>query len=165
MTTFQLSGLDHTQFLPLFALTDAERGQQGIVRRQATTQPGFPCRISLEDAAIGDELLLLPYWHHRVDSPYQALGPIYIRFGATQAFPAPGVVPDYVTRRVISIRAYDQQNMMIAADVSPGMDVAQRIEQLFDDADISYIHLHNAKQGCFSCLANRIEVLGNSFKP
>ncbi len=156
MTTFQLSGLDHAQFLPLFDLTDTELGAQGIARKRATTQPGFPCRISLEDAAIGDELLLLPYWHHRVDSPYQALGPIYIRTGATQALLAPGVVPEYITRRVISIRAYDQQNMMIAADVSPGPDVAQNIEQLFDDADVAYIHLHNAKQGCFSCLASRV---------
>ena len=155
MTTFHLSGLDHAQFLPLLDLTDAELGEQGIMRKQATSQPGFPCRVSLEDAAIGDELLLLPYWHHQVDSPYKALGPIYIRIGATQAILPPGVVPDYLTRRVISIRAYDQQNMMVAADVSTGTDIAQRIEQLFCDSTVSYIHLHNAKPGCFSCLASR----------
>ncbi len=158
MTTFQLSGLNHAQFLPLLNLTDAELGEQGIVRKQATSQPGFPCRISLEDAAIGDELFLLPYWHHQVNSPYKALGPIYIRIGVTQAILPPGLVPDYVTRRVISIRAYDQQNMMVAADVSPGIDMAQRIEQLLCDSDVSYIHLHNAKQGCFSCLASRVGV-------
>ena len=156
MNTFQLSGLDHAQFLPLLDLTDAALSAQGIVRRQATSQPGFPCRISLEDAAIGEELLLLPYWHHQVDSPYKSLGAIYIRTGVTQAILPPGQVPDYVTRRVISIRAYDQQNMMVAADVSPGTDVAQRMEQLFCDSNVSYIHLHNAKQGCFSCLASRV---------
>ena len=155
VTTFQLSGLDHTQFLPLFDLTDSELREQGVVRKLATSQPGFPCRISLVDAAIGEELLLLPYRHHDVHSPYRALGPIYIRRGVTQAILALGEIPDYVTRRVISIRAYDQEHMMVAADVAPGMDVAQRLQELFTDPSISYVHLHNAKQGCFSCLASR----------
>lgn len=155
VTTFQLSGINHNQFLPLLDLSDAELSEQGIVRTQATSNPGFPCRVSLEDAAIGDELLLLPYWHHQVNTPYSSLGPVYIRIGVTQAILPPGIVPDYVTRRIISIRAYDQRNMMIAADVSPGSAVAQRIRRLFNDPNVSYIHLHNAKQGCFSCLASR----------
>ena len=124
MATFQLVGLEPAQFLPLFAKTDAELASQAIVRTRASSQPGYPCRISLEDAAVGEELLLLPFWHHRVDSPYQALGPIYIRRGATQAVLPAGVVPDYVTRRLISVRAYDQAHMMVAASVCPGVDVA-----------------------------------------
>jgi hypothetical protein len=155
MSTFRLVGLEHAQFAPLFERTDAELRSQGILRTRATTRPGYPCRISLEDAVVGDEVLLLPYAHHRVDSPYKSLGPIYIRKGVTQAVLAPGEVPDYVASRLMSLRAYDDENMMVAAQVCPGAEVAAHISRLFDDPGVAYLHLHNAAQGCFSCLANR----------
>ena len=156
MITFQLSGLHHAQFESLNGLTDAGLRARGIFRTRASASPGFPCRISLEDAPVGEEVLLLPYLHHDVAGPYRALGPIYIRRGASQAILSPGVVPDYVSHRVISIRGYDRSNMMIAADVSPGAGVGSRLLELFQNQDVSYVHLHNAKQGCFSCLAARV---------
>jgi hypothetical protein len=155
MSSFQLTGIEHEPFEPLFELTDAELAAQGIVRSIADSHPGFPCRVSLEDAAVGEELLLLHYLHHPVGSPYRASGPIYIRRGKTRRVLAPGVVPDYVTRRIISLRAYDSEHMMRAAHVSEGTGVAGVLERLFTDPAVAYIHLHNAKQGCFSCLARR----------
>ena len=157
MSIFRLLGLDHAQFAPLFVQGDAELRVQGIVRTRAITRPGFPCRISLEDASIGEEVLLLSYWHHRVNSPYASRGPIYIRKGVTQAMLSPGEVPDYVASRLISLRAYDDENMMVAAAVCPGAEVAAPISRLLDNPDVAYLHLHNAAQGCFSCLANRVE--------
>ncbi len=157
MSTFRLLGLDHAQFAPLFEQGDAELRAQGIVRTRAITRPGFPCRISLDDASIGEEVLLLSYWHHRVNSPYASRGPIYIRKGVTQAMLSPGEVPDYVASRLISLRAYDDENMMVAAAVCPGAEVAAPISRLLDNPDVAYLHLHNAAQGCFSCLANRVE--------
>jgi hypothetical protein len=155
MSSFQLAGIEHEPFEPLFALSDAELAAQGTVRLIADSHPGFPCRVSLEDAAVGDELLLLHYLHHSVRSPYRASGPIYIRRGQTRRVLAPGLVPDSVARRVISVRAYDLEDMMLTADVSEGTRVAGVLEQLFTDPAVAYIHLHNAKQGCFSCLARR----------
>lgn len=155
MSGFQLVGLEHTQFDALFEKSEGELRSQGIVRRVATAQPGYPCRISLEDAAIGEEVLLLPHWHHRVDSPYRALGPIYIRRDVTQAVLSPGVVPAYVASRLMSLRAYDRDHMMVAADVCAGTGVSDHLIDMFGDPVVSYIHLHNAKQGCFSCAAAR----------
>ena len=71
-------------FAALFGASDTELARQDIVRRTADRSPGFPCRVSLEDARKGEELLLLPWRHHAVDSPYQASGPIYVRRGARQ---------------------------------------------------------------------------------
>ena len=155
MSSFQLAGIEPEPFDPLFELSDAELAARGIVRLLADSHPGFPCRISLEDAAVGDELLLLHYLHHPVASPYRASGPIYIRRGQTRRVLPPGVVPDYVTRRIMSVRAYDSEHMMHAAHVAEGAAVSGVLEQLFTDPAVAYIHLHNAKQGCFSCLARR----------
>lgn len=67
----------------------------------------------------------------------------------------PGEVPPYVTRRLISVRAYDARHMLVAATVCDGTEVADEIVARFADSDVAYVHLHNAKQGCFSCLAVR----------
>jgi len=155
MHPFQLVGIDPAPFEPLFAWSDEQLAAFGAVRRTATESPGFPCRVSLQDAEVGDELLLLPYHHHATASPYRGSGPIFVRRGAAQRRLAPGELPGYVTRRVISLRAYDAQGMMVDATVCEGSVVAAAIERLFSDPEVAYLQLHNAKQGCFSCQVNR----------
>jgi len=152
---FRLVGIDHAIFEHLFELSDEHLRAKNAVRRFATAGHGFPCRVSLEDAREGEELLLLPYCHHPVDSPYRASGPIYVRRGATQRRLAPGEVPKYVTSRLISVRAYGVDQMMVAATVCDGPQVADEIAARFANRDVAYVHLHNAKQGCFSCLVVR----------
>jgi hypothetical protein len=156
MPSFQLVGLPSEPFEPLFELSDRELAALGAKRVVAAEHPGYPCRISLVDAEIGEELLLLTYAHHRVASPYQASGPIYVRRGATQRVLRAGEVTDYVSRRLISARAYDSANMMISAEVCDGAKVGSVIEGLLVDSRVEYVHLHNAKRGCFSCLAKRV---------
>ena len=153
---FQLLGLAREPFEHLFDLSDAELANQGIVRRFATVNPGFPCRISLADAEVGEEVLLLPYEHQAVASPYRASGAIFIRRDAEQCQLQAGEIPSYVARRLMSVRAYDADDMMIEAAVCEGTLVAEELERLFDDAGVAYVHLHNAKQGCFSCAVKRV---------
>jgi hypothetical protein len=155
VANFQLQALDPAPFQALFELDEAQLRERGIRRQLVDKYPGVPCRISLEDAALGEEVLLLSYEHQAVDSPYRASGPIFVRRGVARAQPAPGEVPDYVRRRLISLRAYDADHMMQAADVVPGEEVAARLQDFFDDPGIAYVHLHNARPGCFSCRVQR----------
>jgi Protein of unknown function (DUF1203) len=155
MPSFQLVGLPAAPFTSLFSLSEAELSEIHAQRVVATSKPGYPCRVSLDDAEIGDELLLLPYTHQPADSPYRASGPIFVRQGVRQAVIEPGVVPAYVTRRLMSVRAYDARGWMTDATVCPGAETAAAIERLFEDARVAYIHLHNANRGCFSCAVQR----------
>lgn len=149
MPGFQLRGLDDRDFAPLFALAEAELAAIGAQRVIATTSPGFPCRVSLADAAVGDELLLLPFEHQPAASPYRASGPIYVRRDARRRTLAPGEVPDYVSRRLISARAYDAGHCIVAARVTPGEEVGAEMQRLLADAQVAYLHLHHAARGCF----------------
>ncbi len=153
---FQLVGLAREQFEHLFDLSDDELRKHGAVRCIVTENPGFPCRISLEDAEVGEELLLLPYEHQPTASPYRASGPILIRRNAEQSRVQAGEVSPYVSRRLMSARAYDAEDMMIAATVCEGTLVAGELERLFDVTEVEYVHLHNAKPGCFSCAVTRV---------
>lgn len=129
--------------------------RQSEVTIPSTRRSAFRSRISLEDAAVGDELLLLPYVHLPAASPYRTSGPIFVRRGAQRRTLEPGEIPPYVTRRLISVRAYDVDHMMIDAGVCDGTLVAEDIAQRFDDERVAFIHLHNAKRGCFSCRVDR----------
>jgi hypothetical protein len=157
MHRWRLAGLDPAPFEPLFALTDDALQRLGAVRRTADSAPGFPCRVSLEDAPVGAELLLLPYEHHPARSPYRSSGPIFVCRDAKRSDLPPGEVPPYVTRRLMSLRAYDASAMMIDAAVCEGAEVAVVLDGLFADGAVDYVHLHNAKRGCFSCVASRVD--------
>ena len=118
-------------------------------------KPGFPCRVSLEDAEIGEQVVLLPFAHHDVDSPYRASGPIFVREKANEADLPVGEVPAVVSTRTISVRAYDKNSMMIDGTVVPGSEIKDQIEKLFADPRIAYLHLHNAGASCYSCKVER----------
>ena len=122
----------------------------------ATEASGFPCRISLEDAELGAELLLLPFVHQPAASPYQASGPIFVRRGAQQRVLDAAEIPGYVTRRLMSVRAYDSAHMIIDAEVCEGKVVSVEIERMLSNEAVAYLHLHNARRGCFSCRVERI---------
>lgn len=122
---------------------------------RANENPGFPCRVSLADAEIGEEVLLLPFMHHDVDSPYRASGPIFVHVDAATARPEIGEVPAMIRSRLLSVRGYDAGAMMIFAAVAEGRDLEAHFERAFSDPRVEYLHLHNARPGCYSCRVDR----------
>ncbi len=153
--TFRILALDPTPFAPLFALDDAALAARGAVRRTATTKPGFPCRVSLADAEIGETLILTGYEHLPVDSPYRSRHAIYVREGAVAADLPPDAVPEVIARRLISWRAFDGAGMMTACDVVDGGEVGGALATAFADPAVVHVDLHNARPGCFAARAVR----------
>jgi hypothetical protein len=153
--TFRIVGLEPEAFQPLFTMSDAERRGVHAVMRVADASPGFPCRVSLEDAKVDEEVLLVMYEHHAVDSPYRASGPIYVRRAAQRAHSSIDRVPEMLMRRLLSVRAYDRAGMMRAAEVVEGVVLGDTIAHLFEDDRVLYLHVHNAKPGCFACRVER----------
>jgi hypothetical protein len=72
-----------------------------------------------------------------------------------RAAPAPGEVPDVLARRLLAVRAYDSDSMMIDADVTEGDVVGDVIDRFFAQPETRFIHLHNAKRGCFAATVTR----------
>ena len=153
---FRLVALQKEAFAPLFAQTDEALAVQGIRRVVADAQPGYPCRVSLADAAPGERLLLLPFTHQPAAGPYYASGPIFVREGVEQAVPAVGEVPLAVRRRLLSVRAYDAAGLMVGAAVCEGAELEAQVGRFFARDEAAYLHLHNAGPGCFACRAERV---------
>ena len=114
-----------------------------------------PCRISLLDADVGEDVLLLNFPHQAVASPYAASGPIFIRRRATRAFDATNVIPDQQRRRLLSVRAYDERHYIVDAEVAPGTELETLIDRFFADPQVAYLHVHNARRGCYACRVDR----------
>jgi uncharacterized protein DUF1203 len=152
---FRIRALEVEPFAPLFALSDAELTARGIRRVVADEKPGFPCRVSLADAEVGETLLLLHHLHHDVPGPYRASGPIYVRERAVTATPAPGEVPASVRERLLSLRAYDASGTLRDCEVADGRDLEAIVSRLFADPSVRYIHAHNARAGCYNSRIDR----------
>ena len=152
--TYQITGLAPQDFAPLFVLSDAELAAQGAMRVTATG-PGFPCRISLEDATPGEELLLLHHTSHDVATPYRSAYAIYVRKNAAAAASFTDTTPPVFAGRPLGLRGFDEGGILRDAKLAlpGGADAA--IRELFANPAIAYIHAHNAAHGCFSARIDR----------
>jgi hypothetical protein len=153
--SFQISGLPVAPFAALFGLSDPELAAHSAVRRTADTSPGFPCRVSMRDAEVGETLLLLNYEHLAVATPYRSRYAIFVRENAYEARVAVNEVPDVLRRRLLSLRAFDSHGMLLEADVADGRVIEPLIGRMLDRPEAAYLHVHNAKPGCFAARVDR----------
>src|SRR5215472_2576911 len=153
--SFRILGLPADQFAPLFALSDQELATRHAVRRIADARkPGYPCRVSLTDSKPGDELILVNYEHHAVDSPYRMRFAIYVRAG-NETFDAVDTVPDQLRTRTLAVRAFDADSMMIGHALLDGKEIETAITKLFADTQAAYLHIHFASPGCYAARVDR----------
>jgi hypothetical protein len=156
MNNFQIKALPYHQFAHLFLVNEVELKNIGAIKMIADAFPGFPCRVSLQDANIGEEVILLPFQHHKTTSPYQAKGPIFIRKDVSEATLAINEIPTMLLHRLLSLRCYNKDGIMINATVIEGKIVSETLYELFTNKEIAYVHIHNAKPGCYNCMVKRV---------
>jgi len=150
--SFRISGLPAEKFDHLFALSEAELGALGAVRRKA---PGaVPCRISLTDATPGEDVILTNYEHHPVDSPYRMRFAIYVRQGE-QTYSEVDAVPQQLRTRTLAVRSFDADGMMVDRELTEGAKLEDAIEHLLADPRAAYLHVHFAAPGCYAARIDR----------
>jgi hypothetical protein len=152
---FQITALSAAAFAAYFAMPDAELAQHLGRRVTATAHPGFPCRVSLADAELGEELLLINHTHLPAASPFHASHAIFIRRDAVQAHPATNEIPAMLRSRTLSLRAFDSAAMLIAADLAAGATLGAALVEMLADPAAAHVDIHFAKQGCFAARARR----------
>lgn len=150
--SFRIMGLPAEAFGDLFKLSDQQLAAQGAVRRIA--DKNYPCRISLTDAKPGDELLLVNYEHHPVDSPYRMRFAIFVREGEQQ-YDAVDQVPEQLRRPCLAIRTFDSGAMMVGYELIDGPQLEQAIERQFGNPRAAYLHAHFATPGCYAARIER----------
>ncbi len=153
---FQISALNADQFRHLFGQADDELARFGVQRVLADNCPGYPCRVSLQDAEVGEPVLLMNYEHQPASSPFRSSHAIFVREWAKRETPGQNEVPEFLRKRLLSVRAFDGRGMMLDADVVDGRQLEALIEHMFANRSADYLHIHNARLGCYAALAERV---------
>lgn len=153
--TFRITGLAPETFQPLFGLSETDLAARGVVRKTVTAKPGFPCRITLEDAEPGETVLLLNHESHSVETPYRSSYAIYVRENAPTQAAYIDALPPVLTGRPIALRLFDKDGMLTGADLVLTGDPREAIERAFERPEVAYIDAHNAAHGCFAARVER----------
>jgi hypothetical protein len=153
--TYRITGLSPESFADLIGQDAATLAQYGAVRVTAATKPGYPCRITLEDAEPGETLILLNHVSHDVATPYRSAYAIYIREVATKTAMFGDELPPVFANRPMAFRAFDAGGMLRNAALALPGEADAKIRALFDQAEIAYLHAHNAAHGCYSAKVER----------
>ena len=154
--TYQIHALDPTPFQPRFSLSDAQLRIHQAEWRTVTNSPGFPCRVTLQDAPVGAQVLLVNHTSVPGPSPYAATHAIFIRPGYAAAQLLPGTIPEMLKRRTLSLRAFTADMDMVAAKVTDGHALHDTLCDLLSNTSVDSVHIHNAAPGCYAACARRI---------
>ena len=150
-TTYVVAGVDP-------AVADELRTKGGI-GYVADERPGFPCRQCLRDAQIGDQMILVSHDPFSAWSPYRSASPIFLHRDPCTPF-IDDELPEQLTGRRLSVRAFDTAEMMLDAALVQGDELASTIERLLDNAAVDHLHVHNEPRGCFAARVERHRVDG-----
>jgi len=153
--SFQIRGLDPAPFQSLFDLDEAALLAAGARRVRADEPDAYPCRVSLRRAQIGEELLLLNHVHQPDPaSPYRASGPIFVGRSKT-AGSYRDELPPILQDRLLSLRAYDREALIVDAEVGEGDQALRLVERFLADPRVAHVDAHFARRGCFAARIER----------
>lgn len=144
---YRIEGLAPEAFESLFGMMDGELAAHKAVRVIADG-PGYPCRVSLQDAEPGEELVLVNHVSNDVDGPFRTAHAIYVRKGA-RATAYRDEAPLCLDTRTIGLRGFDAAGMLKGGLLALPGEADAKIPALFDLPEIDAIHAHTATYGCF----------------
>ena len=130
-----------------------------IVEQLAT---GYgPCRVSLKPFVPGvDRRILVSHSPFEVANAFNQPGPVFFHseevdeYSDVYRFP-PEIKADPVNFPLTLI-GYDNEQLMVFAELVGKRDVDEMIKQIFDEHDdIEYLHARNAEPACFICKIER----------
>jgi hypothetical protein len=93
--------------------------------------------------------------HQPAHTPFHASHAIYLREGATAARTVEARLPLALRRRLLSLRGFDRDGMLVEADVVEGRQADALIVRMLGDARIDALHVHFARPGCFAARIER----------
>ena len=152
---FHIAGLPATPYRHLTGLSDEALAEHHAKRYVVDERGGYPDRIELREADVGESVILVNHAHLPNDGPYRSSHAIFVLEHPHAPFDAVDRIPGILRTRLLSLRAFDRDAMMVDADVVDGSEVESLIGRMFALPDVTYLHAHTARRGCFLCRIDR----------
>lgn len=155
-TSFRVTGLPVGPFQPLFAMTDEQLQAHHAKRYVVDANPGYPDRIELRDAEVGERVILVNHEHLPDAGPFRSRHAVFVIEGATRSYDAIDRIPDVLRHRRLSLRALDDAGMMVDATLVAGADLESAIARFLALPEVAFLHCHYATRGCYACRIDRV---------
>jgi hypothetical protein len=97
---------------------------------------------------------LINYEHHAVDSPYRMRFAIFVREG-DQTYDKVNEIPEQLRNRILAVRSFDTNAMMVDNRRVDGNEVEPAIEEFLAPSNVDYLHIHFAAAGCYAARVER----------
>src|SRR3954469_9986337 len=148
--TYRIEGLGRDAYAGLLDLDDEAPARRHARRVTADSKPGFPCRVTLEDAEPGERLILFNHVSHDVPNPFRSAYAVYVRESAGEPACFVDETPPVFEGRALGLRGFDGEGMLRGALLALPGEADATIRALFERPEIATIHAHNAAAGCFA---------------
>jgi hypothetical protein len=148
--TYRIEGLPSDAYRHLIRMSEDELEAHGARRVRVDSKPGFPCRVTLEDAEPGESVILFNHVSHDVPTPFRSAYAIYVRESAAGPACFTDETPPMFEGRTLGLRGFDAEGMLRGALLALPGEADSKIRDLYDRPEIETIHAHNAAAGCFA---------------
>ena len=152
---FQMKAIDQNSVHHFFALSDEQLQEIDAVRMTVDQNLSYPCRVSLQDAEVGEEVILFSFDHLDKASPFKAKSPVFARKGAPTSYPEINEIPLMLRHRLLSVRAFDKKAMIQDSKTVKGTALEDAMQELLSNEKVAYLQIHNAGHGCYNCHVDR----------
>ncbi|ORM67341.1 DUF1203 domain-containing protein [Pantoea rwandensis] len=146
---YVISGLNSSEFAHLYGQDSDYLARHNARRVTADIHSALPDRIGLKDVPPGENAILLNHTYQPAQSPYHGQHAIFIHEGCTHSGVFNDEIPEYLAKRQLSLRAFNLEHCIIAAELATGYEVEQTVLALLQRPETAYIHAHSAQFGCY----------------
>ena len=111
--------------------------------------------LAIEDAKADEPLLLVNHVSHDGNNPYCASHAIFVSETAPEALSYEDEIPPALNRRILSLRAFDRDGMMIDAALCQPGEADPIVRRMLGNEAVDHVDAHTATRGCFMARAER----------
>lgn len=148
-------GLDSARFVALFDAPPATLAANLAEWREVATDSGHPCRVTLEEAQVGERVLLINHTSLDKATPFRTSHAIYVREGARQAAAFEDRLPEMFMQRTLGLRGFSADGYLHDGTLAAPGEAHEAIGSLLAQSEVAYVDIHAAAYGCFLARAER----------
>jgi hypothetical protein len=150
------------RFLPIdptlaAAFRDGAPDSNGQRPERSVSDGSAPCRLSLRLIPEGAPMLILGFRPFATMQPYAECGPIFLSADPVEPWTGDGVPPILASSPRYMIRGYSAAERIVygSGAIVDAEALEQAVAERLERADIAFVHIRSAANGCFQCRAAR----------
>jgi hypothetical protein len=104
---------------------------------------------------VGEPAIVFAYKPFDFEGPYAEIGPVYVHAQECRRYSETARFPSDFGLRVLTMRGYNDEHRIEAAELSSSGDPESSIASLFANDRVCFIHVRNPAWGCYDFQVDR----------